>query len=136
MNVRRASGILLHPTSLPGPFGVGDLGPEAYQFVRLLHSAKQSLWQVLPLGPAGKGNSPYNCLSAFAGNPLLISPQKLVEHGYLKVSDIKQWPCFGASGIEYPRAKKLKEDLLRKAHQRFQTTADYRLFEENNAGWL
>ncbi|MGV3522851.1 MAG: 4-alpha-glucanotransferase [Candidatus Sericytochromatia bacterium] len=79
----RASGILLHPTSLPSPFGIGDLGEAAYDFVDFLSATGQKLWQVMPLGPTGYGDSPYACLSAFAGNPLLISPQKLVSEGYL-----------------------------------------------------
>jgi 4-alpha-glucanotransferase len=81
MNFPRASGILLHPTSLPGRFGVGDLGPEAYKFADFLVTAGQSLWQVLPLGPTGYGDSPYACYSAFAGNTLLISPERLVDEG-------------------------------------------------------
>ncbi len=83
MQFERSSGILLHPTSLPGPFGIGDFGKRAYQFVDWLHDAKQQLWQVLPLGPTGYGDSPYQCFSAFAGNPLLIDLQDLVERGYL-----------------------------------------------------
>ena len=78
MSFPRASGILLHPTSLPGPFGIGDLGPAAYEFADFLVKAGQSLWQVLPLGPTGYGDSPYACYSAFAGNTLLISPEQLV----------------------------------------------------------
>ncbi|HQH73066.1 MAG TPA: 4-alpha-glucanotransferase, partial [bacterium] len=73
MKFPRASGILLHPTSLPGRYGIGDLGPEAYRFVDFLAGAGQRLWQVLPLGPTGYGDSPYQCFSAFAGNPLLIN---------------------------------------------------------------
>ena len=73
MSLPRASGILLHPTSLPGRFGIGDLGKEAYWFADFLASTGQHLWQVLPLGPTGYGNSPYQCVSVFAGNPLLIS---------------------------------------------------------------
>jgi 4-alpha-glucanotransferase len=84
MNFPRASGILLHPTSLPGPFGIGDLGPEAYKFVDFLVEAGQKLWQVLPLGPTGYGDSPYACYSAFAGNTLLISPEQLVDDGLLE----------------------------------------------------
>jgi len=76
----RASGILLHPTSFPGRFGIGDLGDEGYAFVDFLAASGQSLWQVLPLGPTGYGDSPYQCFSAFAGNPLLISPQRLVQY--------------------------------------------------------
>src|SRR5262245_48461060 len=84
MNFPRASGILLHPTSLPGPFGTGDFGPEAYKFADFLVSAGQSLWQVLPLGPTGYGDSPYACFSAFAGNTVLVSPERLVEQGLLE----------------------------------------------------
>src|SRR5215216_426979 len=73
--VKRLSGILLHPTSLPGPYGIGDLGPEAYKFVDFLVASGQSLWQVLPLGPTGYGDSPYACYSAFAGNTLLVSTE-------------------------------------------------------------
>src|SRR3974390_207115 len=80
---QRSSGVLLHPTSLPSSGGIGDLGPAAYQFVDWLASAKQSLWQVLPIGPAGYGNSPYSCTSAFAGNVLMISLERLAERGYL-----------------------------------------------------
>ncbi len=80
---KRASGLLLHPTSLPGRWGIGDLGEEAYRFVDFLHDAGQSYWQILPLGPTGLGNSPYQCLSSFAGNPLLVSPEQLVASGLL-----------------------------------------------------
>src|ERR687885_577506 len=73
----RASGILLHPTSLPGPFGIGDLGSEAYRFVSFLKASGQQLWQMLPLGPTGYGNSPYQTYSAFAGSPLLLSLEQL-----------------------------------------------------------
>jgi 4-alpha-glucanotransferase len=81
MNIARSSGILLHPTSLPGRFGIGDLGREAYKFVDFLAASHQTLWQVLPLGPTGYGDSPYQCFSAFAGNPLLISLDALVKTG-------------------------------------------------------
>ena len=79
----RRSGLLLHPTSLPGQFGVGDLGPGASAFVDFLAEAGQRVWQVLPLNATGYGNSPYGTLSAFAGNPLLISPERLSEDGFL-----------------------------------------------------
>src|SRR5437762_11619449 len=79
----RATGILLHPTSLPARGGIGDFGPSAYQFVDFLASARQGLWQVLPLGPLGYGNSPYSSTSAFAGNPLLISLERLAERGWI-----------------------------------------------------
>ena len=88
----RSSGILLHPTSLPGPYGIGDLGGEARAFVDFLHAAGQQLWQVLPLGPTGYGNSPYQSGSAFAGNPLLISPEDLVADGLLVDADLESRP--------------------------------------------
>ena len=78
MKFERASGVLLHPTSLPGPYGIGDLGSQAYHFIDWLSSSGCKLWQVLPLGPTGYGNSPYACYSALAGNTLLISPEKLL----------------------------------------------------------
>src|SRR5215470_12832614 len=81
MKFERSGGILLHPTSLPGPHGIGDLGPYAYRFVDWLASTGCKLWQVLPLGPTGYGDSPYQCFSAFAGNPYLVSPDKLIEDG-------------------------------------------------------
>src|SRR5437868_15482921 len=88
-STNRSAGILLHPTSLPGPYGIGDLGPEAYRWVGQLAQAKQSWWQILPLGPTGFGDSPYSCFSAFAGNPLLISPDRLVEDGLLDRTDVE-----------------------------------------------
>src|SRR5438270_3768231 len=83
MPFERSAGILLHPTSLPSRGGVGDLGPEAYRFTDFLAHARLGLWQVLPLSPPGLGNSPYSAISAFAGNPLLISLERLVERGWL-----------------------------------------------------
>src|SRR5215471_13668711 len=80
---QRSSGILMHPTSLPSRGGIGDLGPVAYEFVNWLASAKQTLWQTLPLGPIGYGNSPYSCTSAFAGNVLMISLERLADRGYI-----------------------------------------------------
>ncbi len=98
MRFPRRSGILLHPTSLPGRFGIGDLGDEAYRFVDFLAAAGQSYWQVLPLSPTGYGDSPYQGLSAFAGNPLLISPDKLVEAGHLSAADLAGVPAFPGPG--------------------------------------
>ena len=87
---KRSAGLLLHPTSLPGPYGIGDLGPAAFAWVDALAKAKQKWWQILPLGPTGYGDSPYQCFSAFAGNPYLISPELLVQDGLLKRSDLGQ----------------------------------------------
>src|SRR5215207_6388301 len=88
MDYPRASGILLHPTSLPGGYGLGDLSEWAYHFVDFLVESEQSLWQMLPLGPTSYGDSPYQSLSSFAGNPLLISLDKLVDEGWLTVDDL------------------------------------------------
>src|SRR5574338_456501 len=97
MTLKRVSGILLHPTSLPGPHGIGDLGPQAYRFIDFLADAGANLWQVLPLGPTGYGDSPYQCFSAFAGNPYLISPEFLMQDGLLTQADFADMPDFNAS---------------------------------------
>ena len=89
----RAAGILLHPTSLPSRGGIGDLGPVAYEFLDFLAAAKQGLWQVLPLGPPANGNSPYSSLSAFAGNPQLISLERLADRGWIDRSRLKDLPA-------------------------------------------
>ena len=101
MTFPRASGILLHPTSLPGRFGIGDLGDHAYRFADFLVASGQSLWQVLPLGPTGYGDSPYACYSAFAGNTLLISPEKLFEAGLLTRTDLDEIPSLPAERIDF-----------------------------------
>src|SRR4051795_11936032 len=101
MAFNRASGVLLHPTSLPGRFGIGDLGPSAFEFVEFLASAGQRLWQVLPLGPTGYGDSPYQCFSAFAGNPLLISLELLTEDGLLSEDEARQQP-FQPGDVDFP----------------------------------
>src|SRR5512141_1414748 len=88
MQRKRKSGVLLHPTSLPGSGGIGSFGEEARRFVDFLHKAGQSLWQILPMGPTAYGNSPYSCYSAFAGNPLLINLETLVDDGDLLSSDL------------------------------------------------
>jgi len=114
----RTSGILLHPTSLPGPYGIGDLGPGAYRFVDFLAAAGQGLWQMLPLGPTGYGDSPYQCLSAFAGNPLLISPELLLEDGWLDVADLDP-PATVPDQVEFGPVREWKSALLAVAHRRF-----------------
>src|SRR5208337_3834016 len=88
MKFPRCSGILLHPSSLPGRFGIGDLGPCAYEFADFLGAAGQKLWQVLPLNPTGYGDSPYQCFSAFAGNPMLLSLERLRDQGLLEQADL------------------------------------------------
>jgi 4-alpha-glucanotransferase len=111
----RAAGVLLHPTSLPGRYGIGDLGPMAERFLEWLASAGQTIWQVLPLGPTGHGASPYGSISAFAGNPLLISPEKLVEDGLVPDSALVEAPDFPEDRVDWDRVREWKERLFRAA---------------------
>lgn len=142
MSFERASGILLHPTSLAGEFGIGDLGDSAFEFCDLLAEAKQTYWQILPLGPTGYGDSPYQCFSAFAGNPLLISPEKLVEDGLIDRSSIDERPDFPAHIVDYGGVYKWKSQLLPKAYEGFHhiTSVDLRgkfeTFIQENEFWL
>lgn len=138
----RASGLLLHPTSLPGRFGIGDLGVQARQFVEFLVASGQQFWQILPLGPTGFGNSPYMCYSAMAGNPLLISPEALRDEGLLHEADFAELPEFSADRVEYDRVAEIKLPLLRKACDAFSRDAsagqkeDFYQFCERKAVWL
>lgn len=138
----RASGILLHPTSLPGPWGIGDLGPEAYKFVEFLAAAGQSWWQLLPLGPTGYGNSPYMCFSAHAGNHLLISPESLVTEGLLLPADCQVHTRFPTDHVSYPHVIEVKRKLLRKSFALFKSEAPavhrdgLLAFHEKHAAWL
>jgi len=120
----RAGGVLLHPTSLSGRYGIGDLGDEAVAFLDWAASAGMTLWQVLPLNPPGYGDSPYGCLSSFAGNPLLISPQRLLQEGLLLAADVEAVPDFNADHVEFLRVAEYKFALLRTAWQRFREHAD------------
>src|ERR671917_113460 len=124
MRLKRSSGILLHPTSLPGRFGVGDLGGEAYRFVDWLAAAGQTFWQIMPLGPTGYGDSPYSAFSAFAGNTNLVSPERLAERGLLSADDLKDAPEFPAGRVDYGKVIDYKRALLEKAYQNFKTKAD------------
>ncbi len=119
----RAAGLLLHATSLPGRFGVGDLGPEADRFLEWAQNAGATLWQVLPVGPTGPGESPYGGLSAFAGNPLLISPERLAEEGLVLPEDLAGAPVFSDERFEAPAVRRWKEALLRQSWKRFQRGA-------------
>lgn len=116
---RRLSGILLHPTSLPSRFGIGDLGSGAFRFADWLQAAGQRLWQVLPLGPTGYGDSPYQLFSAFAGNPLLISPERLVEEGYLTGADLPAKQLGSAEAVAFEQVIPVKRAMLAKAYVRF-----------------
>src|SRR5882672_8741034 len=124
MRFPRASGILLHPTSLPGPFGIGDLGAEAYRFADFLAAAGQSLWQMLPLGPTGYGDSPYAAYSAFAGNTLLISPEQLIAEGLLTDGDLATVAPLPDQAIDFEPVYELKNALLLKAYERYQHSTD------------
>jgi 4-alpha-glucanotransferase len=129
----RQSGVLLHPTSLPSKFGIGDFGKTAFDFVDFLVTAKQTLWQVLPLGQTGYGDSPYQCFSAFAGNIYLISPEKLVEDGFLNKEDIANPPKFPSQRVEFGKVINYKMSLLQKAFENFRQTDDKKLAEEFHA---
>lgn len=121
--MKRSSGILLHPSSLPNSEGIGTLGASAYHFVDFLATAKQSLWQILPLGPTGYGNSPYQCTSAFAGNPLLISLEKCVQDQYLPKEMLENTPQFSKHTIDFENLSVWKMRLLQSAFEEFQRKA-------------
>ncbi|MCF8084150.1 MAG: 4-alpha-glucanotransferase [Deltaproteobacteria bacterium] len=136
----RTSGVLLHPTCLPSPFGIGDMGPEAYRFADLLAETGQQYWQILPVTftDADHGHSPYHSLSAFAGDPLWISPQLLIKDGWLESSALTDVPEFPADRVDFSKVRTLKLPLLEKAFERFLTgkgkEAVRHFIREN--GWL
>ena len=141
MKFERSGGILLHPTSLPGPYGIGDLGPQAYRFVNWLVSTGCKLWQILPLGPTGYGDSPYQCFSAFAGNPYLISFDLLLEDDLLTRDDLKDVPDFPASRVDFGWLIPWKLNLLQKAFDRFDSSSEdlreeFDHFYAENTAWL
>ena len=137
----RSSGILLHPTSFPSRFGIGDLGSEAYQFIDFLAKSYQQYWQVLPLGPTGYGNSPYASYSAMAGNPMLISPERLRDAGLLADEDFAI-PDFPLDKVDFDQVAPIKIQLLKKACENFKTKAtalvqqEFSGFCESKAFWL
>ena len=131
----------MHPTSLPSRGGIGDFGPAAHDFIEWLASARQRLWQVLPLNPVGYGNSPYSSLSTFAGNPLLISLERLAEHGWIDWARLNELP--GDHGdVDYERVRATKLPMLREAAANFIRSADgetrqrYDTFRRDNSWWL
>ena len=141
MTDSRASGILLHPSSLPSRGGIGDFGPAAYEFLDFLSSARQSLWQILPLGPLGYGNSPYSSISAFAGNPLLVSLERLADAGWIDRGRLAVLPE-AVSAIDYDHVRATKFPVLREAARNFLTNANgnqrsrYERFCADNSWWL
>jgi len=142
MKFFRESGILLHPTSLPGPYGIGEIGPQARAFIRLLKGMEQHLWQVLPLGPTGYGDSPYQSLSTFAGNPMLISFDQLVKDKLLSPQRLKRFPRLPAERVDYGRAINARTPVLQTVCRTFRQRATqrrlkaWRAFCEREAAWL
>jgi 4-alpha-glucanotransferase len=143
VKAQRSSGILLHPTSFPGRYGIGDLGPQAYRFLDFLHETGTRLWQILPLGPTGYGDSPYQSFSAFAGNPYLISPDLLLEENLLHPDDLKEDLDFDADSVDFGRIIGWKLSLLERAFIRFArepelatTREQYAAFCVDTATWL
>jgi len=141
MKFDRSGGVLLHPSSLPGPYGIGDLGPQAYRFVDWLASTGCKLWQVLPLGPTGYGDSPYQCFSAFAGNPYLISFEALLEDGLVTQADLAEMPDFNASRVDFGQLIPWKLDLLQKAFAHYSSATEdlhneFNTFRQENSDWL
>ena len=142
MVFKRSSGILLHPTSLPGPDGIGDIGTEAYRWVDLLAQTESALWQVLPLGPTGYGDSPYQCFSAFAGNPYLISSALLLEDGLLTLQDLQDRPLFDEDQVDFGKVIEWKLKLLDRAYAHFKRSSKTQLrqsfddFAESQKDWL
>jgi 4-alpha-glucanotransferase len=140
--MKRSSGILFHPTSLPGRYGIGTLGKAAFEFVDFMVRSKQKIWQILPLGPTGYADSPYQCFSSNAGNPLLIDLDTLVEEGFLTSQEIESVPVFGDDKVDYGRLIELKYPLLKKAANTFferfapETRKGYQDFTRANAHWL
>ena len=138
----RSSGILLHPTSFPSRFGIGDLGLEAYRFIDCLAQSYQQYWQVLPLGPTGYGNSPYASYSAMAGNPLLISPEQLRDQGMLAEEDFANLPVFSIGKVAFEQVVSTKMPLLKKVYENFKVNAtpiqqkEFAGFCEAKAYWL
>jgi 4-alpha-glucanotransferase len=139
---RRAGGILLHPTSLPGPYGIGDLGPSAHAWVDWLSRAGCSLWQILPLGPTGYADSPYQSFGAFAGNHLLISPQVLLEQGLLSAQILEDAPSFPNDRVDFGAVISWKEKLLEQVSATFEHRAkpelldEYQTYCEDQKAWL
>lgn len=139
---KRMAGILAHPTSFPSPYGIGDLGSGAYRFLDFLAKAGQKIWQVLPIGPTGFGDSPYQAFSSFAGQPLLISPERLIEQRLLTEEDFAEMPKWDAKKVDYGPLIAFKTQLLKRAYQSFQASPDQTLkdpfyrFKAENAFWL
>jgi len=142
MNFERTSGILLHPTSLPGRFGIGDIGPMAHRWLDFLAQAGCKLWQVLPLGPTGYGDSPYQCFSSVAGNPYLISPEELAEDGLIDASVLADLPEFPQGRVDYGMVISWKLSILEQAFNRYEArpavalSTEFDHFTKQQSHWL
>lgn len=141
MNFSRSSGILLHPTSLPGPYGIGDLGPLARRWIDFLAESGTGLWQILPLGPTGYGDSPYQTFSSFAGNPYLISPDDLLQNKLLHPDDLTSLPDFNPRAVDYGEVIYWKLDTLGRSFLQFQgrkgeIQAKAEVFFSQQSDWL
>lgn len=138
--IKRNSGILLHITSLPGEDGIGTLGKEAMRFIDFLEKTGQKLWQILPLGPVGYGNSPYQCYSAFAGNPLLIDLEYVAKEGFLTPEELEVKPAFALYRTDFIKVEEWKFPLLKKAFGNFKKTgrlqSEYDIFLNKHQWWL
>jgi len=136
MNYKRKSGILLHITSLPGRWGMGEMGPEARKFAEFLEAAGQKLWQILPTGPVGYASSPYSSPSAFAGNHLLISFDDLIEEGLLSEKDLTDFPEYKIDEVEFPEVNDSREKVLFALADRFESTPEFDTFLKAESAWL
>lgn len=137
MRLKRSSGVLLHPTSLPGRFGIGDLGPSADTFLDFLTETGQAWWQILPLGPTGYGNSPYQSHSSYAGNQVLISPELLRADGLLTPAELANVPELPADRVDFDAVTAIKHGLFARAFERFDPRdAGFQDFLDSQAGWL
>jgi len=142
MDTTRASGVLLHPTSLPGPDGIGDIGPETFRFLDFLAESGCQIWQILPLGPTGYGDSPYQCFSAIAGNPYLVSPAELLDEGLLKIQDLNDRPDFPTGYVDFGPAITWKNKIMDRAYENFSKSKkknyrdEFEQFCHENEAWL
>ena len=142
MKFERASGVLLHPTSLPGPYGIGEIGPEAERFVDFLQATGQHLWQILPLGPTSFGDSPYQSPSTFAGNPLWISFDGLIEDKLITPAQLKRFPSFPADRVDFGPVIAARFAVLKKVCASFgekaspDMQAEFADFCARSADWL
>jgi len=141
VSMKRSAGVLLHPTCLPSAHGIGDLGPTAHAYLDWLAAAGVGWWQILPLNPPGPGHSPYSATSTFAGNPLLINPEIMLDEELLVEADLTPLPAFPEAWVDFELATAWKRELLHKAHDRFRhdpgaLAGEFETFRSLNHSWL